>query len=74
MFIYSIHGWLVSDTGQAGDRIASQYCQRCDSFGTDGIVSSSGRNMAEMLQAISDDFWDALARDQTINMHLLATA
>lgn len=29
--------------------------------------------MAEMFQAISDDFWDALSPAQTINMLLLAT-
>lgn len=57
----------VSDTGQAGDRVASWYCQRC-------VVSSSRQNMSEMLLAISDDFWDALAPDQTVNTTLLAEA
>lgn len=52
LFIY----WPMSDTGQAGDRVASEYCQRCDSFAADGIVSGSRRNMAEMFGTISDDF------------------
>lgn len=58
----------MSDTRQAVDRVASWYCQRCDSFSTDGIVSSGRRNMAEMFGAISDDFWDALAWEQTSNL------
>lgn len=62
----------MSDTRQAADRVASQYCQRCDSFCTDGIVSSGGQNMAEMSGAISD-FWDASAWDQTVNAPRLAT-
>lgn len=74
VFIYSIHGCPMSDTGQPGDRVASWYCQRCDSFSTNGIVSSSKQNMADMFQAISDDFEDASACDQTINILLLATA
>lgn len=68
MFIYSIYGWSFSDTPQARDRVASQYCQKCDRFSTNGIVSSGRQNMAEMFGAISDHFWDALARDQTINL------
>lgn len=69
MFIYSIYGWSFSDTPQAGDRVASQYCQQCDHFSTNGIVTSGRQNMAEMFGAISDHFWDALVRDQTINLH-----
>lgn len=48
VFICSICGWSMSDTPQAGDRVASQYCQRCDRFNTNGIVSSGRQNMAEM--------------------------
>lgn len=62
--IYSYHSQPLRDTGQEGYRVASWYCRQCDSFGTNGIVSSSRRNMAEMPQGISDDFWDALAWDQ----------
>lgn len=61
--------------GQAEDKVASsQYCQRCDSFGAKETVSGVRQNMAEMLRAISDDFWDALVWDQMMNMLLLATA
>lgn len=49
MFIYSICGWFLSNTAQAGDRVASQYCQRYDRFGTSRSVSSGtqkyGRNV-----------------------------
>lgn len=54
--IYSYPSQPLRDTGQEGYRVASWYCRQCDSFGTNGIVSSSRRNMAEMLQGISDDY------------------
>lgn len=64
----TVHGWPVTDTRQAADRVASWYCQRRESFSADGIVSGGKQTMAVMFRAIGDDFWDALACDQTTDV------
>lgn len=74
VFICSIFKRSMSDIRQAGDRVASQYCQRWDHFSANGIVSSGIQNMAEMFGGIRNDLWNALVQDQTINTPLLTIA
>lgn len=52
----TVHGWPVTDTRQAADRVASWYCQRRESFSANGLVSGGKQTMAVMFGAISDDF------------------
>lgn len=47
--------WPLSDTGPAADTVSSRYCRRRHRFTTDGVVSSGGGNMADMLGATGED-------------------
>lgn len=66
VFIYSLHGWPMSDTGWAEIELL---------LGTVNGVRVSApmeldrvtQNMAEMFRAIGGGFQDFLARDQTMN-------